>query len=255
MSLTLSKSGRQEPRDINGIVARVDECGYCIVPDLISVDEAAKARRILMQLAEGEATDKTREARTQRVGEIAVKHRIFRDLLCHPLVMAVWENYLGEDFFCSSWSANIAYPGFDRYGWHVDYPYWSITPPWPLDFIAGQTVWMLDDFCAENGATGTVPCSHRFGRPPHEPRDRWCEEGIILEGGCGSVAFAHGAWHHTARPNRSDDPRCALLGMYLKPCLIPQEDMHSQLAGMDSPTELERKLMGGNQHRPRNVGL
>ncbi len=70
----------------------------------------------------------------------------------------------------------------------------------------------------------------------------------------GSVVLAHGAWHHTARPNTTDRSRTVLLGMYLKPCFIPQEDMHGQLAQIDDPSELVQKIMGGKQHRPSNVG-
>ena len=250
----MSVSPATTSSDIDAIIAQIDECGYCVVPGAIPDSEAARARQILMELVAAEATDEARQAKTQRVGEIAVKHQIFRDLLCNPLVLAVWERYVGEDIFCSSWSANIAYPGFDSYGWHVDYPYWSTKPPWPLDYIAGQTIWMLDDFTADNGATGVVPYSHKFGHPPEAPTDQWRDDGVILEAPRGSIALGHGAWYHSARPNRSDDFRCCLLGMYLKPCLIPQEDMQAQLARIDNPSEQVQKLMGANQHKPRSVG-
>lgn len=240
--------------DLDAVIAQIDERGYCVVPDVISADKAEEARAVLMELVAAEATEQNRAACTQRVGQIAVKHAVFRELLCNPLVLAVWERYVGEDAYCSSWSANIAYPGFDGYGWHVDYPYWSIKPPWPLDFIAGQTIWMLDDFTADNGATGVVPYSHRFGELPSPPTDRWREDGVVLEGRRGSVVLGHGAWYHTARPNITDQYRCCLLGMYLKPCLIPQEDMAGQLAQIDNPSELLERLMGGKQHRPRSVG-
>lgn len=240
--------------DLDAVVAQIDERGYCVVENVIPPEVVAQARAVLMDLVHAEATDAARQARTQRVGEIAVKHQVFRDLLCNETVLSVWRRFVGEDIYCSSWSANIAYPGFAQYGWHVDYPYWSIKPPWPLDFIAGQTIWMLDDFTAANGATGIVPFSHRFGHPPEAPTDCWRDDGVVLEGKAGSIALGHGAWYHSARPNTTDEYRCCLLGMYLKPCLIPQEDMHAQLEKIEEPSDLVRQLMGGNQHRPRNVG-
>jgi ectoine hydroxylase-related dioxygenase (phytanoyl-CoA dioxygenase family) len=240
--------------DLDAIIGQIDSQGYCIIENAIPAAEAARARQILMDLVEEEATPENRQARTQRVGEIAVKHQIFRDLLCNPLVLAVWQRYVGEDIFCSSWSANIAYPDFARYGWHVDYPYWSIKPPWPLDFIAGQTIWMLDDFTVENGATGVVPGSHRFGQPPEQPTDVWRDDGVVLEGKAGSIVLGHGAWYHTARPNTTDQHRCCLLGMYLKPFVIPQEDMRGQLAKIKDPSEMVQQLMAGKQHQPHSVG-
>ena len=80
------------------------------------------------------------------------------------------------------------------------------------------------------------------------------DEGEILTGTCGSVVFAHGAWWHTARPNITDQTRTCLLGMYIMPWFFPQEDMSSQLAELDNPSELVQQLLCGNQHVPRNVG-
>ena len=122
-----------------------------------------------------------------------------------------------------------------------------------LDAVVAQ----IDErgYCVvENGGTGVVPFSHRFGRTPEAPTDCWRDDGVVLEGKAGSVALGHGAWYHSARPNTTDEYRCCLLGMYLKPCIIPQEDMHAQLEKIEAPSDLVRQLMGGNQHRPRSVG-
>ena len=240
--------------DIERIVKTVDERGFVVVPNVISTELADQARTLVHGYLENEASEATRQAKTQRVGQLAVKHQLFRDLMCHPTVMAVWERFLGPDFYCSTWSANTAYPEYGHIGWHVDYPYWSVQQPWPPGNITGQTVWLLDDFTEENGATGAVPYSHRLGEPPAAPTDQWRDDGEILLGPRGSIAFAHGAWYHTARPNTTDQSRTVLLGMYLKPCFIPQEDMHGQLAQIDNPSDVVKKIMGSKQHSPRNVG-
>lgn len=99
--------------------------------------------------------------------------------MIHPTVVAIWKRWIREDVICSTWTANTVYPGFDRIGWHADYPYWSITPPWPSGRLTGQTLWMLDDFTEENGATGVVPCSHLKLSPP-ENGDVWHEDIVIV---------------------------------------------------------------------------
>jgi hypothetical protein len=240
--------------DSERIVETIDERGFAIVPNAITTTTADQARTLVHDYLKAEATVETVQARTQRVGQLAVKHQLFRDLMCHPIVLAVWERFLGSDFYCSTWSANTSYPGFGEIGWHVDYPYWSLQQPWPPGNIAGQTVWLLDDLTEANGATGAVPYSHRLGQPPAAPTDQWRDDAEVLIGSRGSIVFAHGAWHHTARPNISDKSRTVLLGMYLKPCFIPQEDILGQLAQIEDPSELLEKIMGGKQHRPRNVG-
>ncbi|MGY8825993.1 MAG: phytanoyl-CoA dioxygenase family protein [Candidatus Latescibacterota bacterium] len=240
--------------DIDAILREVDERGYCKVPNIISAEKAEQASAAVQRLLDAEKADATQQAQSQRVGRIAVKAPIFLELMCHPFVIEVWKKYLGDDIMCSSFSSNTMYPGHEQIGWHSDYPYWSLQPPWPAGNFAGQTLWMLDDFTEENGATGGIPFSHRKGHPPDEPTNTWRDDGEILEGAKGSVVFAHGAWWHTARPNQTQQPRSCLLSMYLMPWFIPQEDMRGQLAELENPSELARQLLCGKQHSPRDVG-
>ncbi len=239
---------------VDQIIARMDERGFVVVPDVISAEHADRVNGVLSRLLADEITPEEQASGSQRVGRIAVKDPVFLDLMCHPLIVDVWKRYLGEDVVCSTWTANTLYPGHGRIGWHADYPYWSITPPWPNGNLAGQTVWLLDDFTVENGATGAVPYSHRKGKPPDEPRDAWKSDGEILTGMQGSVVFAHGAWWHTARPNQTDQARSCLLGMYMRPCVITQEDMRGQLDELENPSELVEQLMCANIHRPKSIG-
>jgi ectoine hydroxylase-related dioxygenase (phytanoyl-CoA dioxygenase family) len=240
--------------DVQAIIRQVEERGFCKVPNVIPLQKADAARTVLDGLLKAEATEQTRQAGSQRVGRIAVKDPIFIELMCNPLVLEVWKTWLGEDIICSSWTANTMYPGHQQIGWHADYPYWSKKPPWPMGNMAGQTLWMLDDFTEENGATGGLPYSHLKGHPPDGQTDAWRDDGEILTGQKGSVVFAHGAWWHTARPNNTDQPRSCLLGMYIMPWFFPQEDMRSQLAEIENPSELVRRLMCDGQYVPSNVG-
>ena len=239
---------------VENIISNIDQRGYCLVPDVIPMAKVDLVKNVLHDLLANEITDDVRKLKSQRVGKIAVKNPLFLDLMCHPLVLEIWRSFIGDDVICATWSANTVYPGHDRFGWHADYPYWSIKPPWPDANLAGQTLWLLDDFTEENGATGVVPFSHRLGHPPDDPTDQWRDDGEILAGKAGSVVFAHGAWWHTARPNHTDHSRSCLLGMYMLPCFITQEDMRGQLMELTNPTELVRQLMGENQHLPTNVG-
>ena len=71
-----------------------------------------------------------------------------------------------------------------------------------------------------------------------------------MTGARGSVMVYHGATWHTARPNNSDKPRSALLGMYTRPCFITQEDMPAQLKFIGNPSEIVQQLMGAKRFRP-----
>ena len=241
--------------DVDEIIAHIRERSYCIIPSVISPEKADEARGILENMLAAEATDATRAARTQRVGGIAVKHPIFVELMAHPLIVAIWKKYLDEDVICSTWSANTSYPGFGVYKWHPDYPYQWLNYPWPTSPISGQTIWLLNDFSAENGGTGIMPGSHLKGhRPPQDMVGAWHDDGAILTGLRGSVMVYDGSTWHTARPNNSDQPRSALLGMYTRPCYVTQEDMLAQLAFLENPSDIVRQLMGAKRRIPGVVG-
>lgn len=241
--------------EVAAIVAELDERGYCVIPELISTEHADRVRAILERILGDEADEISHERRTQRVARIAVKHAVFVELMCHPLIVAIWRRYLDPDVICSTWTANTTYPGYSQFGWHSDWPYQRLNQPWPTDRISGQTMWLLNDFSAENGGTGIIPYSHRKGHlPPPEIASDWHPDGEILTGMRGSVMVMHGATWHTARPNTSNAPRSALLGMYTRPIYVTQEDMRAQLADLDTPSDLVRQLMGANQHQPGVVG-
>ena len=76
----------------------------------------------------------------------------------------------------------------------------------------------------------------------------------ILTGQRGSVMVFHGATWHSARPNRSNKARSALLGMYMRPFFVTQEDMQAQLAKLENPSEIVRQLMGAKRHQPGIIG-
>jgi ectoine hydroxylase-related dioxygenase (phytanoyl-CoA dioxygenase family) len=240
-----------EQHDVAAIIAEMEERGYCVIPSVISTEQADEARTRLEYLLEEEATAATRRAKHQRVGGIAVKHPIFLQLMAHPLIVSIWKQDLDKDVVCSTWTANTTHPGYDEYQWHPDFPYQRLNQPWPTDRISGQSLWMLNDFTAENGGTGILPYSHRKGqRPPPEMAHDWHPDGEILTGVRGSVMVMHGANWHTARPNTSREARSALLGMYTRPIYVTQEDMRAQLAELSSPGEIVQQLMGANQYQP-----
>ena len=114
---------------------------------------------------------------------------------------------------------------------------------------------MLDDFSEQNGGTGFVPNSHVKGHmPPSEWNTQWPPEAEILTGTRGSALVFHGALWHTARPNRSDKARSALLGMYTRPFFLQMEDMLGQLERVENPSDMVRQLMGARRHQQVIVG-
>jgi hypothetical protein len=86
---------------------------YCAAK--VHAAEADAARLAVQKLAEA---DRARghhpvygDGKIRRVWGLAGKDPIFRRLIQHPLVVAIWKRILGEDLIASSFTANIVGPG------------------------------------------------------------------------------------------------------------------------------------------------
>jgi ectoine hydroxylase-related dioxygenase (phytanoyl-CoA dioxygenase family) len=250
---------------IRKIIDTIEEVGYCVLPSVLSTDEADGMRRVIDTLRQREgrlaaevALDGNDEGLKahgpiqvghQRVVHIAAKHRAFLELLCHPVPLAIWERMLGADCICSTWTSNTVLPKGGKRHWHVDHPYWTMVPPFPAEPLTGQTIWCLDDFTEDNGATRFIPGSHRHTWLPDHARDQ-VQDGDVVVAPRGSVILAHGACWHSMGRNESDAPRTAVFGRFARSYIIPQEEMRLQLAGFESPSALVQRLFGANQYLP-----
>jgi ectoine hydroxylase-related dioxygenase (phytanoyl-CoA dioxygenase family) len=236
---------------ITKILDALNDAGYCIVPSVLPVPLADDLCRIIAELRAREPRTDAAELGHHRVLHIAAKHRAFVDLMCHPVVMQIWERVLGSDFICSTWSSNTVMPSAGCTYWHVDHPYWTIAPPYPVQpALTGQTIWCLDDFTLDNGATKFIPGSHRRDHMPvHE--GNYDDEGIAVVAPRGSLILAHGACWHSMGTNHTDTPRTAIFGRYARSFIVPQEEMKLQLPAIDAPSPLVQRLLGMSQYVPQ----
>jgi ectoine hydroxylase-related dioxygenase (phytanoyl-CoA dioxygenase family) len=237
-----------DEREIESTVEVIREVGFCVVPGLISPPHCGEIRDVLMRLLKAEKKQNLHQTGHQRVLHLLVKNPIFIDLLCHPFVLAVWRRHLAPDIICSTMTANALWPKSTEQYWHVDHPYWTLEQPYPTYPLAGQVIWMIDDFTVANGATAGIPGSHLRNTLP-SLEEKWTDEAKILVGQRGSVILADGLWWHTSRPNVSRKTRCAVLATYIRTHCVPQEDMRMQLASLENPSELVRRLLGANQYQ------
>ncbi len=234
-------------------LARVEralrETGFHIIENVITVAEADEARGEISRLmAEDIANGREHSygnGKIRRVWGIVGKSSIFRRLIQHPTVIAVWKRMLGEDVIASTFTANIVGSGATAGGWHIDYPYWAMQPPFPSGSLTGQTVWMLNDFTEENGATACIAGSHKTLRRPELGEAERLKKTIAVAPK-GSILFTNGAIWHQSRANLTDTPRVGLLGMYNRSVIYPQEDMPRQLSDAElvGESDILKQLLG-----------
>lgn len=200
----------------------------------------------------------------QRVWMLANKGAAFRELLVHKLVDSLVGHVLGSEFIVSNFSANIARPGGTRMGLHTD-QWWMpqpiapgrphtlpadltrkpspqrITPDPALGIapaVVCNTMWMLSDFTAENGATELVPGSHLSGAQPDPELDQRSSYPVVQpEAPAGTLLVFDGRLWHGTGANTGGPDRLGLLATFCAPQFRQQEN---QPLGLDP--ELHEQL-------------
>ncbi len=190
----------------------LEEQGYLPLIDLLSAEEVASFNQRLDELAELEGEDAGKEVHQEagavRLSNLIDKDPMFEKCVTHPLVLAAICHVLGSDFKLSSLNSRAALPGQGHQALHTD---WS-EPINPGEYRVCNSIWLLDDFSADNGATRIIPGSHLSGKRPIEVLDDPSAdhpEQIQLEAKAGTVViFNSHVWHggglnHTDRPRRA----------------------------------------------------
>src|SRR6185436_11924798 len=168
------------------------------------------------------------EAHAQRLANLVDKGDVFRRAIVLPRVVECVRHVLGPQLKLSSLNARSADPNGDvPQPLHVD----MSAIPDERGYWVCNTVWMLDDFTAGNGATRVIPGSHRWGRRPQDeledPRAAHPQETLVL-GRAGSIAVMNAHAWHGGTANRTAAPRLALHAFYCRRDK-PQQQYQKQL--------------------------
>ena len=223
--------------DWDQLRADLDEFGYCLLANALTPAEVDVVKARLLDQAAGEVADALAirdggdagadgtPPPNQRVLNLLDKGEEFWQLLLHPIVDEVVCHLLGENVISSSVTANIANPGGVPMPLHSDQGYVDI----PItDAVVCNTLWMLNDFTAENGGTYLIPRSHHRNRYPDRPTD--FSECVSLTGRTGTACVFDGrVWHGTGPNRTTDTPRIGLLNYWCRPWLRQQENMVASL--------------------------
>lgn len=189
--------------------------------------------------------------RSQRVFNVINKMPEFAELAEHPLVLETIESELGQDLILLDASINQVGPHTSDGGWHVDSPLTQIEEPLPDLTLSIQTVWMLDDFTADNGGTHvSAGSNHTLRKPP--PRGRQVPDEEIVEGPSGSVAFWLSQTWHRAGANTTDEARTGFIVQYGRAWVKPFVDMRTPMDAKQAQalSPRMRYMMGCNANAP-----
>ncbi|MEP7022280.1 MAG: phytanoyl-CoA dioxygenase family protein [Actinomycetota bacterium] len=202
------------------VAQRLADDGYVVVSGLMTTEEVAAARADLGRVLA--ATPTGRNAfegfDTQRVYALFAKTRTFDWAAIHPLLLEVLDAVLGHYLLSAPVGIRIG-PGESAQVLHRDDAVYPLPQPHPT--VVVNTMWPLDDFTEENGATRLIPGSHRW-EPGRQPRDG--DPVVSATMAPGSVMFYLGGLWHGGGANRTAQPRLGVILEYAAAWLRPQEN-------------------------------
>jgi ectoine hydroxylase-related dioxygenase (phytanoyl-CoA dioxygenase family) len=159
--------------------------------------------------------------KTKRVGALMARSKTCQDLALNTFINQMADSFLGphcESYQLHFTSAIQIGPGESSQILHRDRGVWGGYIPRKIE-TQFSTVWAINDFTKENGATQVVPGSHKW----HKDRQPLPEEIAYAEMQAGSVFIYTGSVLHGGGTNNTDEPR---LGVFLHyaPSWLRQEE-------------------------------
>lgn len=196
---------------------QLDQLGYLVLPGLMTPDLLERARRRVEELFEEEGERAGSEFKTEpgarRLANCVNKGRVFEEAIVTPAVLEAMAHVLGPKFKLSSLNVRSAEPHSESdQPLHAD----SAAIADERGYWVCNSIWMLDDFTEENGATRFVPGSHRWGKvPPPGMFEAHPEQRLVL-GKAGDVVVMNAHMWHGGTANRTDRPRRAMHVYYTR---------------------------------------
>jgi Phytanoyl-CoA dioxygenase (PhyH) len=178
---------------------QLDQDGFLPLSGILTPEHLGRLRDRVSELlqAEGDQAgiEVHQEAGTERLSDLVNKGAVFDICFTHPRVLASIAHVLAADFKLSSLNYRAALPGQGHQALHTD---WR-EPVAAGEFRVCNSIWLLDDFTAENGPTRVVPGSHLRGTLPKDempdPAAPHSDERMLLAPAGTVVIFNSHLWH------------------------------------------------------------
>jgi ectoine hydroxylase-related dioxygenase (phytanoyl-CoA dioxygenase family) len=202
------------------VAQRLIDDGYVVVTGMMDPAGVTAARDDLDRVLQTTRTGRNffEGFDTQRVYALFAKTRAFDRAATDPLLLGVLDQVLGNYQLSAPVGIRIG-PGEKAQILHRDDAIYPVPEPHPP--LVVNTMWPLDDFTIENGATRFIPGSHRWapGRTPG-PDDQVATAVISP----GSAMFYLGSLWHGGGANQTAAPRLGVILHYCSGWLRQQEN-------------------------------
>jgi hypothetical protein len=166
-----------------------------------------------------------KEAGADRLADLVNKGPIFDQFYTHPKVLSAVASVIGDRYKLSSLNYRAAKPGLGLQKLHVDFG--NAVPEG--GYKVCNTIWLLDDFVANNGATRIVPGTHKSKVLPEdalEDTNLPHPDEVKIIAPAGSVVIFNSHVWHGGTTNYTQNYR---------------RSIHSYFCALDQPQQLNQK--------------
>jgi ectoine hydroxylase-related dioxygenase (phytanoyl-CoA dioxygenase family) len=249
--------------DLDAHTRAIDVEGYTIVPDFLSEDDLAEARRVLgFYLGSRKGRNNFEGYRTERVYTLVARGHVFARVAVDPRILALCERFLLPNYLLTASQAIEIHPGETPQPFHADDSFYTVPRPRPM--VSLSTIVAVDGFTAENGGTEVIPRSHLWGdaevagtleqilAESPEGQERLAALARPVEMPAGACVVFSGTLVHRGGANRSAAPRCAFSNQYCQPWARQQENFTLSVpaeVARGMPARLQA-LLGYSIHPP-----
>ena len=192
----------------------LDREGYVVFRDVVHADWLARLR-VAFENACVSSVGAVKESGTRHANDLVNLDSVFESVYTHPRLLAAVDHVLQVPFRLAQINGREPLPGYGQQGLHADWTARARGEPYRIV----TSIWLLDDFTGDNGATRLVPGTHMLLTPPPkslaDPASRHKDQRIIAAP-AGSVLVFNGHLWHSGTRNKTDHRRrvlqCSFVG-------------------------------------------
>jgi ectoine hydroxylase-related dioxygenase (phytanoyl-CoA dioxygenase family) len=228
-------------------LAVLERDGLVVIEGLVGEDRLEEIREdVVPRFQHRSGRNNFEGFRTQRLYAVIEKTLIANELVEHPRILALLDRVLQPNYLLSQLQVINLLPGEAAQPLHYDDGFYEV--PRPRRALGAATIWPIDAFTRENGATIVVPRSHLWGDRDPLPEDP--REPVVMSPG--SVVFFLGTLWHGAGQNLTDRGRLCVTAQYCAPWCRQQENFSLSVSRerVKQCSEHVQRMLGYSIHPP-----
>jgi len=243
---TPSGGSAVDPAVVEADAAALARDGYVIWENLLTPEQCTQIRDEVKPWLAHTGRNSFEGRRTQRIYSVLSRTRVCDALVDHPRVLAALDRLLMPNYLLSALQAINIQPGEAAQLAHHDDGFYPI--PRPREPLAAATIWAIDDFTADNGATVLYPGSQTWGQRRPGPDDE--ARPVVMP--AGSCVFFVGTLWHGGGANTTTADRLAVTAQYCQPWLRPMEAFTLSISRDIARTVSDdiKRMLGYSIHPP-----